>query len=361
MDRPAKKEFIGYLHAFRGIAILSIMGAHAWSVLGWRSGAQEHDPAYRWLYGATESLFHGTTLFFALISGILVTRVLRGMPWKKFYKNKFTNVVTPYIVITLALTLVEWPGISAYLHDHPEQLGVPAIFNFPVVLAFQIVTGNAAVHLWYIPVLVVLYLLTPVLEWLLKQRNGTYVLVLAAVPLVVSRTVYPQLLSPQSIVYFLGAYGLGMYLGERLESMLAFARKYRLELLAVFVASLAVNFLLFLWQYTPGALFSFQQTVVYVNKLSAALLLLQWLHGLGERTPKLLYTLGTYAFSLYFLHFTVMAQLDSAILHWSPKLTTPWVAIGGLAVYAVGIAIALLLSMGLKKLFGRHSRMVIGA
>jgi peptidoglycan/LPS O-acetylase OafA/YrhL len=361
MATPAKKELIGYLHAFRGVAILSIMGAHAWSLLGWRSGAQEHDPSYRWLYAATESLFHGTTLFFALISGILVTRVLRGMPWKKFYKNKFTNVVMPYIVITTVLTLMDWPGISAYLHDHPRQLGVPAIFNFPVVLMFQIATGNAAVHLWYIPVLVVLYLLTPVLEWLLKQRNGAYVLVLAAVPLVVSRTVYPQLLSPQSVVYFLGAYGFGMYLGERLESMLAFARKYRLELLAVFVASLAVNFLLFLWEYTPGAFFSLQQTVVYVNKLSAALLLLQWLHDHGERTPAFLYTLGTYAFSLYFVHFTVFTQLDSAILHWSPKLTTPEVAVGGLAVYLLGVGATLLLVMGLKKLFGRYSRMVIGA
>jgi peptidoglycan/LPS O-acetylase OafA/YrhL len=104
-----------------------------------------------------------------------------------------------------------------------------------------------------------------------------------------------------------------------------------------------------------------QQVVVYLNKISAALLLLQWLHECGERIPKFLYTLGTYAFSLYFLHFTFMWQLSSGLTKWQPHLSVPEVALGGAAVYLLGAGAALLLSMGLKKLFGRYSRMVIGA
>lgn len=361
MDLPARKEFIGYLHAFRGIAILSIMGAHAWSGLGWLSGAQDHDPDYIWLYATTESLFHGTTLFFALISGILVTRVLRGMPWKKFYKNKFNHVILPYIVVSAALTAIAWPEISKWIQAHPDSIGVPYVFAFPLVLFHQLATGQAEVHLWYIPVLTVLFLLTPLLEYLLRIRNGVLVVVLAAVPLMVSRTVYPNLLSPQTMVYFLGAYGLGMYLGERLDDMLAFVQRYRFELLLVFAASLAVNFLLFRWGYVPTGLTSMQQVVVYINKISAALLLLQWLHGRGERIPTFLYTLGTYAFSLYFLHFTLMWQLSTALSKWQPHLSVPDVALAGLAVYLLGAGAALLLSMGLKKLFGRYSRMAIGA
>lgn len=75
-----------YLHRFRGIAVLAIMGAHAWSVLGFLSGAETQLLHYIWLSAITETLFHGSTLFFALISGILYARVLRGRSWDRFYR-----------------------------------------------------------------------------------------------------------------------------------------------------------------------------------------------------------------------------------------------------------------------------------
>lgn len=34
MQSRNTKEYIDYLHGFRGIAILAIMAAHAWSMLG---------------------------------------------------------------------------------------------------------------------------------------------------------------------------------------------------------------------------------------------------------------------------------------------------------------------------------------
>ncbi|MEO8746120.1 MAG: acyltransferase [Rhodanobacter sp.] len=358
----SKKEFIGYLHAFRGIAILAIMGAHAWSGLGeraWSGPGVQSDilssTGFQWLYATTEGLFHGTTLFFALISGILVTRVLRGMPWRRFYRNKFTNVILPYLVVSTLLTVIVWPEILAYLKAHDVHA------SFTQILLYNFATGRAEVQLWYIPVLAVLYLMTPLLELMLRFRNGVLVLVLALVPLVVSRTVSPDLLSLKSIIYFLGAYGFGMYLGERLEVMLALVRKFRFVLLALFSTSLIVNFLLFLWDYTPTEFVSLQQVVVYINKLSAALLIMEHLHARQDRIPRLLQTLGTYAFSLYFLHFTVMKGLDTALIYVIPGMRVPAVAFGGLAVYLVGISLTLLLCIVLKKLFGRYSRMVIGA
>ena len=354
MEGPAKSAFLGYLHAFRGVAILVIMGAHAWSGLGFMSGLQEHDPDYIWLYATTEALFHGGTLFFALISGILVTRVLRGMPWKAFYRNKFRHVIVPYVFTSTLLTAIAWPEILAWAESQHMEV------NFPTVLATNLVTGQAELQLWYIPVLTVLFLLTPLLERLLRLRDGAYMLVLAALPLVVSRTVYPDLLSLKTLVYFLGAYGLGMYLGERLDAMLRFVTTYRAGVLAVFAASLVVNFLLFRWGYVPEGFVSSQQLVVYINKIAAALLLLQWLQAHERHIPKVFHTLGTYAFSLYFLHFTLMWRLDALLVKYEPELTVPQVAAAGLVVYLLGAGVPLLLSMGLKKLLGRHSRLLIG-
>ena len=355
MQPTEQPPFIAYLHGFRGIAILAIMGAHAWSTFGHLSGVQDSNPQYIWLYAATESLFHGTTLFFALISGVLVTRVLRGTPWKKFFRNKFANVILPYMVVSTLFTALAWPEILAYIKAHGLH------YSFSIVLLWNIVSGQAAVHLWYIPVLAVLYLLTPFLTLLLKPGRGIVLLALAAAPLVVSRTVSPDFLSFKTIVYFLGAYAFGMYLGQRLEAMLVFCKAWRFELLVLFVLSLAVNFLLFRWEYVPGGFVSLQQTVVYLNKLSAALLLLQLLHNNEQRLPTLLQTLGTYAFSLYFLHFTIFGQLATVFCKLDPQPSIAAVAAGGLAIYLLGICVALLLSMGVHRLLGRYSRMVIGA
>ncbi len=349
------KPFFSDLHAFRGVAVLCIMGAHAWSVLGYQSGLQAREPDYRWLYAGTEALFHGTTLFFALISGLLYTRVLRGQPWRAFFRGKLVHVIVPYAFVSTVLTALVWPEIVAWAETQKLTL------NFPAVLAHNLATGQAEVHLWYIPVLAVLFALTPVLERLLRWRGGVALLVLAALPLVVSRTTYPQLLSAQTVVFFLGAYALGMVLGLHPERLHAFVAARRRLLLVVFVATLGVNFALFAWEYVADGFVSAQQSVVYVNKISAALLLLQALHARRDRIPQALLTLGTHAFSLYFLHFTVMVQLDQLLLRWHPTFSVPELAVAGLAVYALGTGLALLLSLGIRRALGRRSRWSIGA
>ncbi|MDI1253002.1 acyltransferase family protein [Thermomonas sp.] len=310
---------------------------------------------FRILYAMTEGLFHGTTLFFALISGILFTRVLRGMPWARFYLNKFTNVILPYLVVSTVLVALQWPQVVAYLKANDLQ------DSFLHVLLLNVVTGSAEVQLWYIPVLAVLFVMTPALEAMLRFRNGVLLLLLALVPLVVSRTVSPHMLSVNSVIYFLGAYGFGMYLGERLEAMLALVRNFRALMWAVFLISLVANFWLFLSGYTPSGFFSLQESVVYLNKILAALLILELLQAHEDRMPRLLQTLGTYAFSLYFLHFTVMVNLDKALVQAWPGMSVVGVAAGALAIYLVSITLTLMLCIMLKKLFGRYSRMLIGA
>lgn len=347
-------DYLAYLHSFRGVAILCIVGAHAWSMLGFAAGAEERLPHYVWLHAASETLFHGSTLFFALISGILYTRVLRGKSWRSFYTRKWTNVVLPYLFITLLLTATAWPEYLAYgAANHIE-------FFFPKELLLNVATGRAQFHLWYIPVLCVLFALTPLLDRLLKFRHGVGVMLLALLPLVVSRTTYPDLLSVQSVVYFLGAYAFGMLLGERLTLMRVLVERHFHLLLALLVVSTCGNFLLFFWDYVADGLTSAHQSVVYVHKLVLALVVLYLLHERGPDQPKVLGVLGTYSFSLYFLHLTPIWILGEAFGKQFPDATLTGVALGGLAIYLLSIAICLLLSMGLRRILGRHSRMLIG-
>ncbi len=350
----SKPDYLPYLHGFRGIAILSIIGAHAWSVLG-SFGAQQNNPDYIWLYSVTETLFHGSTLFFALISGILYSRVLSGKPWGTFFKNKAANVILPYALLTVLLTALSWPEYLAY----GKANGIT--FFFPEELSKNLVFGQVQTHLWYIPVLAVLFLCTPVLELLRKPGNGIGLLLLGLMPLLVSRTPFPQLLSWQTMAFFLGAYAFGIYLGDRLEAMLAFVKRHLPALLVLLAAFTVVNFLLFRWEYVASGFTSLHQSVVYSQKLLAALVILYALHAHEAKLPKTLMTLGTYAFSLYFLHFTFVWLLSETFVKRMPDAGILAITLAGFAIYVLCIVFSLLLSLLIRRLLGRYSRYLIGS
>lgn len=354
MAAPASQPgYLPYLHAFRGVAILAIIGAHAWSVLG-SYGAQENNPDYIWLYSVTETLFHGSTLFFALISGLLYSRVLGGKSWRVFYRNKGANVLLPYALLTILLTALAWP---MYL-EYGKANGIT--FHFPEELAKNLVFGQAQTHLWYIPVLTVLFLCTPLLERLRRPGKGIGLLFLGLMPLVVSRTPFPDLISWQSIAFFLGAYAFGMYAGDRLDATLAFVQRHRTAMLAVLVALTAANFLLFRWEYAAVGFTSLHQSVVYSQKMLAALVILQVLYVRQEKLPDALMTLGTFAFSLYFLHFTFVWLLCEAFVKHVPDAGIAAITLAGLAIYILSIVSSLLLSMLIRRLLGHRSRYLIG-
>ena len=355
MHTPQKPDFLGYLHSFRGFAILAIIGAHAWSMLGSMSGLQESHPDYIWIYASTETLFHGATLFFALISGILYSRVLHRQSWPVFFGNKARHVLLPYVVISLLLTVLAWPEYLAY----GKANGID--FFFPEELVKNIARGQAQLHLWYIPILMALFLLTPLLALLRKPANGLSLLALGLLPLFCSRSVYPDLLSLKTLGFFLGAYALGMYIGQHLDATQRFIGRYRAELCFALLAFSTANFLLFVWEYRPAGFVSWHQSVVYVQKILMALLALHLLQHRGESQPRLLGVLGTHAFSLYFLHITFVWMISDAILKFKPKLQLLDVLWAGALIYVLCIIGSLLVSMTLRKILGRRSRWLIGA
>jgi surface polysaccharide O-acyltransferase-like enzyme len=312
-------------------------------------------PQYIWLTALTGTLFHGSTLYFALISGILFTRVLRTRSRTAFYKSKLTHVLLPYVLLSVLMTLLGWPPGP----DYGMASGLTS--QFPGVLARNLMTGGAQTHLWYIPVLMALFLLTPLLDALLKHGKGVGVILLALMPLIVSRSVYPNLLSLESICFFLGAYAFGMFLGERLEGMLTFVKRHLSALLILLLAFTALNFLLFRWDYVASGFTSLHQSVVYCQKMLEAVLILYGLHVREDRLPKLLGLLGTHAFSLYFLHITFIWALSHALISIAPITGIGRVIVYSLAIYALSILFSLLLSMAVRRLAGRYSRMLIGS
>lgn len=355
-DKGESKRFIRHLHAFRGFAVLNIVAAHAWSGQVWRVRNSEPSSGVSVLSAVSETLFHDSTLYFALISGLLFTLVLQSRGWTSFFKGKLLNVVSPYIVMTMLFT---WYGLNK---DY-ELAGIfqGGMTDYLAAVAANLVSGGAMYQLWYIPILAILYLSTPLLVWVMAgARTSWLIWPIMLAPLVVPRATWPDF-SWTTPAYFLGAYATGMFVGARYETALLVFRQYRnLLLLAVILATPAL-IAAHLWEVDKFGLLSMRETLWYVQKISFAAVVLVYLQAHEARLPQWIDTLGTYAFSIFFLHAILLVIFEEVQFQLASDALSVWVLLAaGSVAYVFSIAVSVVLSVLAKRAFGKRSRLLLG-
>jgi peptidoglycan/LPS O-acetylase OafA/YrhL len=357
------KRFIGHLHAFRGFAILNIVAIHAWWAQIFFFRGDEADIGGRVLNAINETLFHDSTLYFALISGLLFSLVLRSRGWGTFFKSKLLNVASPYIAMTLVFTWFAWDWRGSTLSKEVRPFGFfdGGVTDYFVTVGENILSGDAIFHFWYIPILALLYVATPLLAWVLAHASTRWLIwpVIIA-PLAFSRT-FPDF-SWGTVIYFVGAYAAGMSIGMQYESAVAIIRRHRyLLLMVVFLTTLAL-LAAYLLDYDELGPVSTRETLFYVQKLSIAALVLLYFRSLEGRIPEWLNTLGTYAFSVYFLHVpiqTLVLQFEAQF--FAGVLPGLGILAMGSVSFVVGLVGSIMLSGFARRVMGTRSRMLLGA
>lgn len=307
-------------------------------------------PSINWVYAITETLFHGSTLYFALISGLLFSLVLQHKGWQRFASSKVQFVLLPYCVFTLLCTWLYW--------DFTRQAS-PEAEPLPTLLA-GLVQGRASVQLWYIPLLFGLFVLTPLLVWL-QQRGPWMLLVIGVLPLCISHSAFPDLLSWQTLVYFTGAYALGMLWGAHYLRVIRWLQRLQWQLLGLVLLTSGVVGWSYLQGHTQEGFWFYRQSLIYVQKLAAAALLLGWLESHGQ---SLVWArrLGDYAFAIFFLHVLVLDRFYFGVYDWlmanRTGLTLAWLGLLNLVWTLLG---SLALAWLIRTISGRYSRMLVGA
>jgi peptidoglycan/LPS O-acetylase OafA/YrhL len=346
---------IYHLHAFRAFAIMSIVAVHA---LGFgvniASAELKATPAMTALNAAGQALFHGGTLYFALISGLLYPIALRAKGLVRFFSSKAVNVVAPYVFMTLLLEAFEWhPGRGLFLVEQ-------SFWSYLAHAGDALLTGSGSFQFWYLPILLGLYLATPAIDWLVKERSRLPILVLLLVaPLVLTRT--GSVVSAQSYVYFLGAYALGMLIGADYGAAAAKIRKLRGALLVSFAAASAALGGLFFADIDMAGPVSLRESAYYAQKISLGLLILDFLRG-RERDTRWLNPIATHSFPTYFMHVSVIAIVGRTMRAYFGELANVAEATGlAFALFAAGLGFSVLISMGMKRLLGKRSRFLIGS
>ena len=306
-----------------------------------------------------EVLTHGSTIYFALISGILFSLVLRKKGYHHFFKNKVKNVLAPYVISSIFYSLIMWKIIG--FSPITDQA---TVYDIVYVFIYQILTGTAFFHLWYIPILLIMFVLTPLIARFLDTKNKLFVSLLILLPLLISR-VWPEF-SYTTLIYFIGSYSIGVLIGSHFEALDEWI-SMRKNILVFTILSLSITYYFLLMfdikNVEVGILLTnAQESIIYLIRISTALIMLYFLKRLVTEVPSWVNTLANYSFAIYFLHMGFILALtfiskDSAV-HPSGVFQT---FIFGLSVFTLSLFLSITLTYGIKKMTGRHSRLLIGA
>lgn len=350
------KKFIPSLHAFRGFAIINIVAIHAIEFIFFFAGTADTRPKpdltpYTW---AESILFHDSTLYFTFISAILFSLILAERGYENFFKSKLTNVLLPYLLFTCIMSWRSWglEGLKIFDGD---------LLEFVALVGKNLLTGGAIFSFWYIPVLFVLYLATPIMAQLLTIKKAKWlVALLILAPLVCSRA-WPDI-TWTNFAYFLGAYMLGMVVGTNYRKTIELIERYLLLVTLMAIISTFVLVGLFYLDSPKWGIITSTESAWYVQKIAIAGLVILFFERTMDTVPKWLDVLGNYAFSIYFLHVYLLFEMYGVMTKMITAPTSiPFILVLAIVNLLLVLAFCVGITYAFKFLLGKYSRSVIGS
>ena len=185
---------------------------------------------------------------------------------------------------------------------------------------------------------------------------------LAASPLIFSRSTFPDFIEPRTFVYFSGAYALGMLIGTHYETLLQQTARFRNVLIVIVLITSITILYQYIEEYQTTSWFSSRQTLFYIQKVALCLLVLSLFHSRESSLPAWMKMLGTYAFAIYFLHVIFIGFLIIPLQGLiNEHRTWAWITALGFGNMFVGIGGSIISAWLLQRLFKGYSKQIVGA
>lgn len=325
-----------YLNNYRGVAILLVILSHSASTL---------DTANAVLINFISPIFGSGTLFFMLVAGQFFASFSDDYSYKQFLLNKLKFVVAPYVATSMPAALIyicelktqhEWIDME-WFHGLNPVLGYLYLF----------VTGGHLGPLWFIPMILFYYLISPAFDLLIKRGWLVWAFVLSVVPAVCMGRPHGNSNMFQSAVYFLPPYMLGMILSGRGDFLKSLVRQPSLGLIVSVGGLLIFGKSLFLglhW-HLPFGLF-------------AAAMLLNFMQSSLNYKIKLLDLMARLSFFLFFVHGYFVGYFRSVFRKMGVFSYPDLVVI---LVFVATLILCLMAYIPLKYKIKGRSRYLIGA
>lgn len=346
------------INYFRGIAIIAIVAGHCFAVSGWQiSSIFEKTVA---------NLIIGGTALFVFISGYLFHHVFyRRFEFTHFVKKKIQSVLLPYLLLSL-LTISFYLYSHTGYHAHYFFAGGDGLFyDYIRPLFLYLLTGGVNMAYWYIPFIMVMFLMSPLFIMYIRFEVRTQIIIavgLLLLAMLIHRPV-DNLSVFQSVVYFTPVYLFGI-LTSLYRHQIDAALRNKTNYLLLGCISLAFIQALLFDHYGNFHKFPFELgslDIIILQKLLMCFFLISYLSRFEHTSIPPLEKLAQLSFPIYFLHPYIMDAMSavsvSSLLFSSFNLPGPvrWLIVTSLILTSCAVLTTLI-----KKSMPRHSRAVIG-
>ena len=352
IERSALNESAVWL---RAIAIFMVVGGHATQGL---SNFSTSVPAHL----VASLLVNGTDIF-VLISGFLFCKVDidKNVQPHVFYRRKLLTLIIPYFSVTLIV-------FTLRLIKHGSDFSTFYERDYLEYFMRALVTGyETAYPLWYMPMIISLFILFPLLRSAVTSPFFPLLSVAALVlffctnKLVFLREIEPLFLNgPLAALHFLGAFLAGAALAKYKK----IATKLVAPLAIIFLISTALDLhssiylpdpapQLFYYNIidTASSFFVLPQSN-NVSKISFGLLILSLSL---PRAPAWVSAIAHHSFAIFFTHSFLTSALQINLAVWCNSILDA-------ALYAIScFVMSFFLAALLTKALGRCSKYILGA
>nr|WP_321467248.1 acyltransferase [uncultured Desulfobulbus sp.] len=344
--------FLKSFEYYRGIAIVLIVIGHCYGLSGWNFNSYPER--------VLANIITGGTALFVFISGFLFHQVFYPrFKYSRFISKKLQKVFVPYLLWS-ALALTFTFATHATL---PDKFVGPSLSFFDQWLqpiGLSLMTGGHFLAYWYIPFIMIMFLLSPVFIGFIKLSKPTQVKVTIGLLICSALAQRPvnNILVLQSVLFFSPVYLFGILCSiDRDWIYEHFDKKAWLLALGVLILSMIQStYYMGAGSYHKPLFMLHAFDINIVQKFLLCLLCMVLLHRYEQIESNVLSGLAASSFAIFFIHGWMVKAL-----FWV-KSWFPWT--GGLWLLPIitGLVIlgSYLVAIVIKKLFPNHSSMLIG-
>lgn len=338
---------------FRGVAILFIVAGHSY-------GPWAIDSFWE---RVAANLISGGTALFVFISGFFFHYVFyKNFHLGKFLAKKTRNVFIPYLLLTLIglsyfLALSEpLPWIDIMGIDHPE-------FHYSEMVLKYLWTGRIAITYWYIPFILIIFLLSPLfIRYIeLSRKYRIYILIILLISSMFIHRPAGNLSPLHSVIYFIPIYMLGIICSIYRVEVIDFIKGKSIGLGLIVLLLSALQALLFenYGNFHKDEIFSYGGIdIIIIQKIFMCFFFLSLLQNCEDVNIPILKMLASSSFAIFFIHPWMLLFFNKtgvlAFFQFLPEIVI--FLLTALSVLTGSLLVAYLMKYALK----RNSRYIIG-
>lgn len=295
-------------------------------------------------YGIESIFFKRSTHMFVFISGFIFQHLAVRFDWKRFYKKKAQHVLLPYLLLSLPIIIYQ-VFITKRMADNDGSSLLYQVF-------YNLRTGSHLAPLWFIPMITLFYLVSPLLVKLDEGQWGYKFLPLfIGLSLVYTRGRVTNQETLLLFVHFFSIYLIGMFCSRHKDKLFELTNKYFLLLLLGVVGIIAFE------KFNPEIL---TEQLQFIQKMMLSIVMLHLFHKYESKIPRQINEIADMSFGIYFIHSFVLVFVGHLIKHFTRTGALTYTPFNYCLVF-VSVMLITIITIKIVKLPTKsYSRYIIG-